>query len=169
MSNFREIKPEDLNESAFKLIGHDWMLVTAEKENKINTMTASWGSLGIMWGKNVVSIVLRPQRFTKEFVDASSTFSLTFFDKSYKKDLSYLGTVSGRDEDKLSKTNLTVAYVDNTPAFEEAKLTIICKKLYAQELKPQCFIDKDIDKQCYPEKDYHTLYIAEVEKILIRE
>ena len=166
MSNFREIKPEDLNESAFKLIGHDWMLITAEKENKINTMTASWGNFGIMWGKNVV---LRPQRFTKEFIDASSTFSLTFFDKSYKKDLSYLGAVSGRNEDKLSKTNLTVTYIDTTPAFEESKLTIICKKLYAQELDPQCFIEKNIDKQFYPEKDYHTLYIAEVEKILIRE
>lgn len=128
--------------------------------------------MGKLWyyvEKNVVSIVVRPQRFTKEFIDSSSTFSLTFFDKSYKNDLSYLGTVSGRNEDKLSKTNLTVTYIDNTPAFEESKLTIICKKLYAQELDPQCFIDKNIDKQFYPEKDYHTLYIAEVEKILIRE
>lgn len=169
MSNFREIKPENLDESAFKLIGTDWMLITAAKDNKVNTMTASWGGFGIMWHKNVVYIVLRPQRFTKEFIDASSTFSLTFFDKSYKKDLSYLGTVSGRDEDKLSKTNLTVSYVDNTPAFEEAKLTIICKKLYAQEFKPECFIDNTLENQCYPNKDYHTLYIAEVEKILIKE
>lgn len=64
---------------------------------------------------------------------------------------------------------LKVTYIDTTPAFEESKLTIICKKLYAQELDPQCFIEKNIDKQFYPEKDYHTLYIAEVEKILIRE
>ncbi len=169
MNNFREIKPENLDQSAFKLIGTDWMLITAAKVDKVNTMTASWGGFGIMWNKNVVYIVLRPQRFTKEFIDASSTFSLTFFDKSYKKDLSYLGTVSGRDEDKLSKTKLTVSYVDNTPAFEESKLTIICKKLYAQEFKPECFIDANIEKLCYPEKDYHTLYIAEVEKVLIRE
>lgn len=169
MSNFKEIKPEELNESAFQLIGNDWMLITAKKEDKVNTMTASWGSFGIMWGKNVVSIVLRPQRFTKEFIDASSTFSLTFFDNSFRKDLSYLGTVSGRDEDKLSKTNLTVSYLEDTPCFEEAKLTIICKKLYAQNLEPECFIEKELDKKWYPEKDYHTLYIAEVEKIFIKE
>ena len=169
MSNFKEIKPEELNQSAFQLIGNDWMLITAEKEDKVNTMTASWGSFGIMWGKNVVSIVLRPQRFTKEFIDASSTFSLTFFDNSFRKDLNYLGTVSGRDEDKLAKTNLTVGYLEDTPYFEEAKLTIICKKLYAQNLEPECFIEKELDKKWYPEKDYHTLYIAEVEKIFIKE
>ncbi|GAA0085828.1 flavin reductase [Clostridium sp. MB05] len=169
MNTIKEIRPEDLNESAFQLIGNDWMLITAEKEGKVNTMTASWGSFGIMWGKNVVSIVLRPQRFTKEFIDASSTFSLTFFDNSFRKDLNYLGTVSGRDEDKLSKTNLTVSYLEDTPYFEEAKLTIICKKLYAQNLEPECFIEKELDKKWYPQKDYHTLYIAEVEKIFIKE
>ena len=169
MVSFKEIEPKDLNQSTFQLIGHDWMLITAAKEDKINTMTASWGSFGIMWEKNVVSIVVRPQRFTKEFIDFSSTFSLTFFDKSYKKDLGYLGSVSGRDEDKLSKTNLTATYIDNTPSFEEAKLTIICSKLYSQELKPECFIDTSLHKQFYPEKDYHTLYIAEVKKVLIKE
>ena len=169
MNNYKEIKPENLDQSAFKLIGKDWMLITAAKDNKVNTMTASWGGLGIMWNKSVAYIVVRPQRFTKEFLDASSTFSLTFFDESYRKDLSYLGTVSGRDEDKLSKTNLTVSYIDGTPAFEESKLTIICRKLYAQEFKPECFIDDAIEKQCYPQKDYHTIYIAEVEKILIKQ
>lgn len=169
MGNFKEIKPKDLNQSTFQLIGHDWMLITAGKEDKINTMTASWGTFGIMWGKNVVSIVVRPQRFTKEFIDFSSTFSLTFFDESHKKDLEYLGSVSGRDEDKLSKTNLTVTYIDNTPSFEEAKLTIICEKLYAQELNPESFMDTTLDKQFYSEKDYHTIYIAEVKKILIKE
>ena len=169
MGNFKEIKPKDLNQSTFQLIGHDWMLITAGKEDKINTMTASWGTFGIMWGKNVISIVVRPQRFTKEFIDFSSTFSLTFFDESNKKDLEYLGSVSGRDEDKLSKTNLTVTYIDNTPSFEEAKLTIICEKLYAQELNPESFMDTTLDKQFYSEKDYHTIYIAEVKKILIKE
>lgn len=169
MGDFKEIKPKDLNQSTFQLIGHDWMLITAGKEDKINTMTASWGTFGIMWGKNVISIVVRPQRFTKEFIDFSSTFSLTFFDESNKKDLEYLGSVSGRDEDKLSKTNLTVTYIDNTPSFEEAKLTIICEKLYAQELNPESFMDTTLDKQFYSEKDYHTIYIAEVKKILIKE
>ena len=166
MNNFKEIKPNDPNESTFKLIGTDWMLITAAKDDKVNTMTASWGGFGILWHKKVVYAFVRPQRYTKEFIDESPTFSLTFFDESFRKDLTYLGTVSGRDEDKISKTNLSVTYFDDTPCFNEAKLTIICKKLYAQELDPDCFIDKSLDNKCYPDKDYHTVYIAEIEKIL---
>ena len=169
MSNFKEIKPNELNESTFKLIGDDWMLITAEKDGKVNSMTASWGGFGILWSKSVVYTFVRPQRYTKEFIDASPTFSLTFFDESFKKDLSYLGTVSGRDEDKLSKTKLNVTYIDGTPGFNEAKLTIICRKIYAQELDPNCFIDKTIDNKIYPTKDYHTVYVSEVEKILIND
>ena len=169
MNKFKEIKPEEFNKSPFQLIGKDWMLVTAEKDNKINTMTASWGGFGVMWHKNVAYIVIRPQRYTKEFVDRSDTFSLTFFDERFKKQLSYLGSVSGRDEDKISKSNLTIQYSDNTPYFEDGNIAIICKKLYAQDFKPECFIDSELDKKYYPERDHHTLYIAEVEKVLIKE
>ncbi|WP_315121181.1 flavin reductase [uncultured Clostridium sp.] len=169
MNKFIEIKPEELNKSPFQLIGRDWMLITAEKDNKVNTMTAAWGGFGFMWGKNVTYIVIRPGRFTKEFVNNSNTFSLTFFDESFKKQLSYLGTVSGKDEDKISKSNLTIQHLDNIPYFEEANLVITCKKLYAQDFKPECFIERELDEKWYPEKDHHTLYIAEVEKILIKE
>ncbi|KNF07651.1 putative flavoredoxin [Gottschalkia purinilytica] len=168
MNNFYEITPEEFDKSPFKIIGDDWMLVTAKKDDKVNTMTASWGGLGVMWKRNVAYIVVRPQRFTKEFIDESDTFSLTFFDKSFKKQLGYLGTVSGRDEDKISKSNLSVIYFNDTPYFNEANLAIICKKLYAQEYDPKCFIDKSIE-ELYPEKDYHTLYIGEVTKILVKE
>ncbi len=162
-----KITPEQLNQSAFELIGKDWMLITAQNaDGKINTMTASWGGLGVMWGKNVAFIVIRPQRYTKEFVDSSETFSLTFFDESYKKQLTYLGTTSGRDENKIEKANLTAAYENETPYFKEAKLTIICKKLYAQQYEKDCFIDKELSAKWYPESDYHILYIAEVLTIL---
>lgn len=169
MENYKEIKPEEFNESTFKLIGKDWMLITAEKDNKVNTMTASWGGFGVLFNKNVVYTVIRPQRYTKEFVDNSDTFSLTFFDESLRKELSYLGRVSGRDEDKISKAGLTVKYENNTPYFEEAKIAIICRKIYAQEFKPECFIADGIDEKVYPNKDYHTLYISEIEKIYVRE
>ncbi|MGL4774032.1 MAG: flavin reductase [Clostridium sp.] len=166
MSKFTLISPEELNESAFKLVGKDWMLVTAKKDGKTNTMTASWGGLGVMWGKNVAYVVIRPQRYTKEFVDNSSTFSLTFFDDSYKKKLGYLGKVSGRDEDKITNSALTLNDFEETPYFEEGKLVLICKKLYAQEFKPECFIDDSIDEKWYKDKDYHTLYVVEVLNIL---
>jgi len=169
LSNFKEIKPEELSKSAFQLIGSDWMLITAENETKANTMTASWGGLGVMWNKNVAYMVLRPQRYTKEFVDSSDTYSLCFFEGNYKKQLSYLGSVSGRDEDKISKSGLTLSHYDKTPYFKEADIVVLCKKLFAQKLMPESFIEKDLIEKNYPDKDFHTLYISEIEKILIKE
>jgi len=169
MSKFNEIKPELFEQSPFKLIGKDWMLITAEKDGKVNTMTASWGGVGVMWAKNVAYIVIRPQRYTKEFVDNSKTFSLSFLDNSFKTTLSYLGTKSGRDEDKIKNSHLTVLHTDDIPYFEEANMAILCKKLYAQEFKPECFIAQELNEKWYPDSDYHTLYIAEITKILVKE
>lgn len=142
------------------------MLLTAEKEGKANTMTASWGGLGVMWGKNVSYTVIRPQRYTKEFIENSDTFSISFFESAYKKQLSYLGAVSGKLEDKIQKSGLTLMHIDNTPTFEEASIVIVCRKLYAQDFKPEFFIEKANDEKWYPNKDYHKLYISEVVKIL---
>ena len=159
----------EISKNVFDMIGKQWMLVGAAKDGKVNAMTASWGGLGVMWGKNVAYIVLRPQRYTKEFVDAGETFSLSVLAEEYRKTLSYLGTVSGRDEDKIAKTGLTVEHADGTPYFGEANTVLVCRKLYAQNYDPACFIDKSCDEKWYPDKDYHTMYIAEVEKVLVRE
>lgn len=172
MAKFEEIKIGEWKFNPFDLKSK-WMLITAEKEGKVNMMTASWGGCGIMWNKEVVFVVIRPTRYTKEFVDYASTFSLCFFDdpSSKKKYLNYLGTVSGRDEDKIKKTGLTVLHEGPTPFFEEADTVFIVKKLYAQPLKEEFFM-KDffegevVPKNWYPEKDYHTLYFAEIEKVL---
>lgn len=165
MDNFKEIKPEQLDKNIFHLLNDEWMLITAQKDNIVNTMTASWGGFGILWNKRVSNVVIRPQRYTKEFIDSSSTFSLCFFDKEYKKTMAYLGSVSGKDENKIEKSNLTINHIKDTPYFEEASMVIICKKLYAQELKPECFIEKEVDSNTYPDKDYHTMYISEILKI----
>ncbi|WMJ75981.1 MULTISPECIES: flavin reductase [unclassified Sedimentibacter] len=169
MNNFIEIKPEELNNSPFKMIGSDWMLVTAEKDSKINTMTASWGGLGVMWNKDVSFIVIRPTRYTKEFIDNSDRFSLAFFNNSFKKQLTYLGTVSGRSEDKVSKSGLTTEHFNGTPYFSEADTVIICKKLYSQKFGSEFFIENSLDEVNYPNKDYHTLYISEVENIFVKK
>ncbi|MDP4153790.1 MAG: flavin reductase [Bacillota bacterium] len=167
MLEFHELAPEKLSESPFKLIGKDWMLVTAEKDGKVNAMTASWGGLGVMWGKNVAFIVIRPQRYTKQFLDSSDTFSLTFYEETMKKQLSYFGSVSGRDENKIEKSGFTLEHDGNTPYFSEARIALICKKLFAQDYQPECFLSHDIEKW-YPDKDYHMLYIAEITKILVK-
>ncbi len=169
MGNFKEINIESFVLNPFKKIGSDWMLITAKNENKINSMTASWGGLGVMWGKNVSYVVIRPQRYTKEFVDNSETFSLCFFNNTYKDDLKYMGSVSGRDEDKIKNCNLNILNYNDVPIFEEAKLVLICKKLYKQELNPDCFIDNELNNIWYTNKDYHTMYISEIENVLVNQ
>jgi flavin reductase (DIM6/NTAB) family NADH-FMN oxidoreductase RutF len=169
MSEFIEIRPEEFNQSPFRMIGRDWMLITAEHDSKINAMTASWGGFGVMWSKNVAFIVIRPQRYTKQFVDNSDRFSLCFFDSTYRKQLNYIGSVSGRNENKIEKAQLSVLYMDNTPYYEEAKTVIFCRKLYAQEFRPECFIAGELNDKWYPDSDHHTLYISEVAKILSKK
>ena len=167
MNQFKEITTKEFKKNVFEIIGEEWMLVTAKKENKVNTMTASWGGLGVMWGRDVAYVVIRPQRYTKEFVDASDTFSLTFYPSTYKSTLGYLGRVSGRNEDKILNSNLTITYEDGTPYFEEANLVLICKKLYAQPMDEPFFMDSSIPDKWYQTKDYHTLYVAEIQKVFI--
>ena len=115
MNNFKEITPQELDSNVFKMIGEDWLLITAKKEDRCNSMTASWGGLGILWNKPVAFIFIRPQRFTKQFVDAGETFSLTVLPPEYRDTYKYLGTVSGYQEDKITKAALTVLEDGDTP------------------------------------------------------
>lgn len=133
MSTHNEVAPESLGLNPFKAIGKDWMLIAAAKDGKTNAMTASWGGLGVMWGKNVSYIVIRPQRFTREFVDASDHYSLNFFGGARRDMLNYFGTVSGRNEDKIAKTGLTVEESGDAPYFAEAETVFVCRKLYCQQ------------------------------------
>lgn len=163
----KEIKLEQWNKNVFEAIGKQWMLVTAG-DNEVNTMTASWGGLGVLWGKQVAYIFIRPQRYTKEFIDLSDTFSLSFFGEEYREKLKYLGAVSGREEDKIANSSLTLVRAGDTPYFQEAESVLVCKKLYAQELMPECFMTDEEDKMWYPKGDYHTMYVAEIEKLLVQ-
>ncbi len=149
----------------FSLIGDRWMLVAAtDKNGKTNAMTASWGGMGVLWGKKVAFVFIRPQRYTKQFVDEAQRFSLSFFDDSYKKMLGYMGRVSGRDEDKIAKSGLTPTLKNGAPVFKEASMTLICRKLYRQTLEKDCFIETgEIDKW-YPSSDFHDMYVAEIEE-----
>jgi flavin reductase (DIM6/NTAB) family NADH-FMN oxidoreductase RutF len=168
MSNFVDIKLEALDQSVFHMIGKEWMLVTATADDTSNTMTASWGGLGVLWNRNVAYVFIRPTRFTKHLVDLADTFSLTFFDETHRKTLNYLGTASGRDENKIEKSGLTLIHEEETPYFEEAKLVLICRKLYAQELEAECFIDTALIEKLYPLRDYHTMYVVEITKAMIK-
>lgn len=167
--SFKEVKIEELQMNPFTKIGKEWTLITAGNEEKHNTMTASWGGVGVLWNKNVATVYIRPQRYTKEFIDGNETFTLTFFEEKYRDALTLLGRKSGRDGDKIAEAGLTPCAVEKTIAFEEAELVLVCRKLYADEIKPECFLDKEADVNNYPEKDYHTMYIAEITKVLVKE
>lgn len=156
-------KSDMMKENVFKLIGERWMLVAAtDKSGTTNAMTASWGGMGVLWGKKVAFVFIRPQRYTKLFIDDADVFTLSFFDESYKKTLGYMGRVSGRDEDKMTKSGLTLTVKDGAPLFKEATLTLVCRKLYRQTMKEECFIDKSNIDKWYPDKDYHDVYVAEI-------
>lgn len=167
MSEFKPIDIKDFNHNPFEMISNEWMLITAEKDGKVNTMTASWGGLGVIWHHNVAYIFVRQSRFTKEFIDASDSFSLSFFNtEKYRKAMAYIGSVSGRDEDKIEKVGFTVEHESGIPYFKEAETVILCKKLSKHFLSPEGFIDEKIDTQWYADKDYHDMYIGEIIQIL---
>lgn len=167
MKDFQEISIKDYTCNPFTQIGNEWMLITAEKDGKVNTMTASWGGLGVIWHYNAVYIFVRQSRFTKEFIDATDSFSLSFLDPAqYRKAQNYLGKVSGRDEDKIGKTGLTVAHAGAVPYFEEAETVMLCRKLSSHFLTPEGMIDEKILPRNYSNLDYHTMYVGEIRQIL---
>ncbi len=168
MSQFYEISPEQIEKNPFTMIGKEWMLIGAESGGRVNAMTASWGGVGVLWHKNVVFTFIRPQRFTKGLVDAEERFSLTFLDESHRDTLNYFGKVSGKDEDKIAKSGLTVEHCEGAPYFTEGNLVLICKKLYAGDILPEALCAEGIDERHYPAKDYHTMYIGEIVKVLMK-
>ena len=167
--SFKQITPEELNQNPFVAIGNEWMLIAAEKGGKTNAMTASWGGVGIMWGKPAAFVFIRQTRYTKEFVDAGDHFTLNFFGGEFKKELGYFGRVSGRDEDKIAKSGMNVSTVENVPVFDDAKTVLVCRKLFSEKFDESSFVDKSILEQFYSKDSMHSLYIAEIEKILVKE
>ena len=166
MSTLNEISMESLSFNPFTKIGKEWMLITAGNEEKANTKTASWGGLGVMWGKNVVFVVIRETRYTKEFIDANEDFSLTFLSEDYRSALNYLGTVSGRDEDKIAKAGLHLSYKDGVPYLSKGKMVLTCKKMSATPITPDQFLDSTIEEKWYKDGNLHTLYIGEITSVL---
>lgn len=164
MKGFHEIDPKQIDENIFQLIGDDWYLLTSGNQEGYNTMTASWGCAGILWGKPVIISYVRPQRYTYEFMEKNDCYTLSFFDSSYREALNFCGSKSGRDYDKAKETGLTPCFVDTTTCFEEAKLVIVCKKMYSQDVDPIHFLSADIEKN-YANKDYHRMYVGEILKV----
>ncbi len=163
---FQEVDIKKMSFNPFTKIDKEWMLITAGNETKCNTMTASWGGLGELWNKYVSFIFIRPSRYTLEFVQNSDYYSLCFLSDDNRKILNYCGSHSGREGNKIEAAGLTPVFNEAAPYFEEAQLVFICRKMHAQKIDPDCFIDPAIDRECYPQKDYHEMFIGDIVKVL---
>ncbi|MBO6214132.1 MAG: flavin reductase [Lachnospiraceae bacterium] len=171
MHVFQPYPIESLEFNVFTRLKDDWGVITAESEGKVNAMTASWGTVGYLWNKNVVVIYVRRSRYTHEFLENSDFFSLSFFDMSNKENrmaLKILGSVSGRNEDKIAGVRFNVNHKKNIPFIDEANFVFLCHKLAKIPMDdPSYFLDKSIMKN-YEDGDYHDIYIGEVMEVMAR-
>ena len=168
MHTFQPYPIDLLEMNPFTKIGKDWALLTAGSKAKCNTMTVSWGGVGVIWNKNVVYVFVRDSRYTKEFMDNGEFFSLSFLDDSYRSALSYCGTASGRDEDKFEKAGLTPAYRHSIPYPDEANLVFLCKKMAAVPMGKDTILDKSVMPKFYGDEDMHTMYVGEIIEVMAR-
>ncbi len=161
----KSIDPFSYSGEIFSLLMNRWMLLTAGDfaSGEYNTMTVSWGSFGVMWNRPIAEVVVRPTRFTHEFISRYPTFTLCAFPESHRKALSLLGSVSGRDGDKIATSGLTpcAAQLVAAPAFAEADFIVECRTLYHHDIDPERFADPTIDSN-YPNRDYHSWYVGEI-------
>ena len=166
---FDIIKPTEITDNVFKLMDKDWMLVTAGTMEDYNTMTASWGHLGIMWNLPTAMAWIRPQRYTYEFANRYEEYTLSFFTDRYRTALQFCGTRSGRDHDKAAETGLTPMETDRgNVIFQEARLVLECRKIYEDDLSKKNFVLPEVAQKHYPKSDFHKFYIGEIVNVLSR-
>lgn len=163
------MKLDELKFAPFNDLDKNYALLTAGSKDDFNTMTISWGGFGTIWNKPVVTVYVKPIRYTYKFMEDNDFFTVSFYDDKYKKDLLTLGTKSGRDSDKISLTSLNPLYLDNSVSFEEANVTLVCKKIYYQDLNLELIkenLSNDIYNRFYGEDPVHRMYIGEVVDII---
>ena len=149
----------------FSQFDKKWALLSAGTKENHNSMTISWGGLGTIWNKPVATVYVRPVRYTYEFMNENDYFTVSFYSEDYKKALGVMGSKSGRDTDKDAEAGLTAKDVENSVTYEEAEVTLLCKKIYYQDMEEDK-IPADVLEKFYSEEPVHRLYIGEVVDIL---
>ncbi len=166
----KKISVSELKDNMFDAIGKEWMLVTARTPEKFNMMTASWGGTGILWGKPVAFIFIRPERYTYEFIEKGDTLTLSFLGEAHRDIHKICGSQSGRDIDKVAASGLKPYVTENgNIAYEQARLILECKKLYADFIDADNFVDKLLISRWYGEGHggFHKMYILEIQNVLV--
>ena len=160
---------EKLNENFVKIIHQDWAVLTVAGPEKTNAMTVNWVQIGWLWNKPVVTVYVRPQRYTYPLINHNENFSLAFFEESERSQLAYLGKASGQMEDKLAHCGYTLLSLDQIPAIEQARLILTCRILYQSDLVAEQFHDPTIPQQWYDQGDFHRSYVAEILNVWQKE
>lgn len=165
---FREISPYDLEASnAFRAVGKEWMLICAEAGGVTNAMTASWGFLGNLWNRPAAVCFVRPQRFTYTLTEQADRFSLCFFGDGFRRELGYFGTASGRDGNKAEAVGMSYITLGGVPALAQASVVLSCRKMYIDRISEEKFTDPSLVEEEYPARDFHRVYVCEVERCFI--
>ena len=162
MPNFEKIDVKSLG-NAVKAIGDDWMLITVkdEEKGKVNAMTASWGTLGVLWNKPVCICFIRPERYTYSLLEKEKAFSIAFMKKDMRSALTVCGRQSGADCDKLSVCGLTTVELDGISVIAEAQYALACRVLYEGAIEESGFIDKSLLSN-YESAGYHGMFVCEI-------
>jgi flavin reductase (DIM6/NTAB) family NADH-FMN oxidoreductase RutF len=170
IEDYRKKSVKDLRYSVPDLIGNGWMLITAGTPESFNTMTASWGQMGNLFGKDVATCYIHPKRYTKEFVDREDVFTLSFFREEYRPALQICGTKSGRDTDKVKEAGLTpITTPSGSMSFSEAYMILECRKIFAQPLSKDAFTDTEIRTRSVRDSSgIHTMYVGEIIGVYMR-
>lgn len=166
---YRELDPKLWQDQIFSLLGEEWALVTAGNEEKCNTMTVSWGGIGVLWGKPMATLYIRPQRYTREFMEQEDFVSLSFLEEGHKKELAFCGKESGRTVDKFKECNFQPVFqavADGVvPFVDKAKLVFLCRKQAVMPMVAEA-LPEDVKERWYPKADYHLMYFCEIVGIL---
>ncbi len=153
------------NTEIFSQFDEKWALLTAGKPDGFNTMTISWGGLGTLWNRPVATVYVRTSRFTHDFMDKEDYFTVSFYPEQYKKTLGVLGAKSGRDMDKIHGSGLTPKAAGQSTTFEEAEITLVCRKLFRQRLEPENMA-AEVANTFYSGDALHDMYVGEVVEIV---
>lgn len=180
----REINVKELKDNFFEAIGKEWMLVTAGTKEKFNVMTASWGGIGWLWNKPVAYVFIRPERYTFEFAEQSDKMTLSFLgmEKEAREVYKICGSKSGRDINKIETCGLEIESVgDDCVAYKQSRLTLVCRKIYSDDLKPDCFVDTTVRDKWYSSSEeakkldsgitsgLHKMYVVEITAAYVSE
>jgi flavin reductase (DIM6/NTAB) family NADH-FMN oxidoreductase RutF len=171
---FKSISPEEITDNVFKLVGKDFTVITAGKEPEHNSMTASWGGLGILFEKPVTWCFLRASRYTLELIKKEHSYTMSYFPDQYKEQVLFFGSKTGKNTDKMKETTLTAVQTPSgNVSYKEAKLIIECKLTELTSVNPDDFYTsegKDFINGAYQEvKDYHKLVFGEITNVWINK